>query len=42
MIEITPNGVIDRMMGFDDYLKDEQVKSLRDEMYQGMGKKVRF
>lgn len=42
MIEITPNGVIDRMMPFDDYLKDEQVKSLRDEMYRDTGKKVRF
>ena len=42
MIEITPKGVIDRMMAFDDYLADEQVKSLREEMYGDMGKKVRF
>ncbi len=42
MIEITPNGVIDRMMNFDDYLVDEQVRQLRDEMYAGTGKKVKF
>ena len=42
MIEITPKGVIDRMMAFDDYLADEQVKSLREEMYGDKGKKVRF
>ena len=42
MVEITPNGVIDRMMAFDDYLKDDQVCSLREEMYRNSGKKVRF
>jgi ATPase subunit of ABC transporter with duplicated ATPase domains len=37
IIEITPGalpgGVIDRMMPFDDYLADEQVKALRAEAY---------
>ncbi len=42
IIEITPNGVIDRMTAFDDYLADEQVKSLRADYYKGTGKKVRF
>lgn len=42
IIEITPNGIIDRMMSFDDYLKDEQVKSLRKEFYAGTDKKIRF
>ncbi|MGL4982328.1 MAG: ABC-F family ATP-binding cassette domain-containing protein, partial [Treponemataceae bacterium] len=42
IIEITPNGVIDRMMDFDDYLKDEQVKSVRNDMYKGISKNVRF
>ena len=42
IIEITPNGIIDRMMNFDEYLKDEQVKSLRKEYYAGTGKKIRF
>jgi ATPase subunit of ABC transporter with duplicated ATPase domains len=35
IIEITPAGVIDRYMPFDDYLADESVKTLRDEMYHG-------
>ncbi len=42
IIEITPNGVIDRMMNFDDYLKDDQVKELRKEYYKDYGKKIRF
>ena len=42
IIEITPNGVIDRMMPFDDYLVDEQVKSLRMEMYGEKSKKIKF
>ena len=33
VIELTPNGVIDRLMEFDEYLVDERVKSLREEMY---------
>jgi ATPase subunit of ABC transporter with duplicated ATPase domains len=37
IIEITPGalpgGIIDRMMPFDDYLADEQVKALRSEAY---------
>ncbi len=42
IIEITPTGIIDRMMNFDDYLKDEQVKELRKEYYKGINKKIRF
>lgn len=34
IIEITPKGVIDRMMSFDDYLEDEAVIGLREEMYK--------
>ncbi len=33
VIEITPNGAIDRLMTFDEYLADERVKQLRSEMY---------
>lgn len=33
ILEITPGGLIDREMDFDDYLKDERVKALRAEMY---------
>ena len=42
IIEITPNGVIDRMMDFDDYLKDEQIKTMRQNFYKDTGKKVKF
>ena len=34
IIEITPNGIIDRLMSFDEYLEDERVKGLKEEMYQ--------
>ncbi|WP_212006297.1 ABC-F family ATP-binding cassette domain-containing protein [Chitinophaga sp. HK235] len=33
IIELTPKGIIDRMMTFDEYLADERVKALREEMY---------
>lgn len=42
IIEITPGGIIDRMMNFEDYLKDEQVKELRAEYYKDCGKKIKF
>lgn len=42
IIEFTPNGVIDRMMNFDDYLADKQVKELRAKYYEGTGIKVKF
>ncbi|MCH5290444.1 MAG: ATP-binding cassette domain-containing protein [Treponema sp.] len=42
IVEITPRGIIDRMMPFDDYLKDAQVKVLRKEYYAGTGKKIRI
>lgn len=35
IIEFCPGGVIDRMMRFDEYLKDEQVRAVRDEFYHG-------
>ena len=34
VLEITPNGVIDRYMTFDDYLDDEKVQELRKKMYK--------
>ena len=34
VIEITPNGIIDRLMEFDEYLADERVKALKEEMYK--------
>jgi ATPase subunit of ABC transporter with duplicated ATPase domains len=34
VIELTPNGIIDRLMEFDEYLVDERVKSMKEEMYR--------
>lgn len=42
IIEITPKGVIDRMMDFDDYLKDKQIIEMRENFYEGSGKKIRY
>ena len=33
IIEITPNGVIDRYMSFDEYLENDSIKELRQKMY---------
>ncbi|GDX53209.1 ABC-F family ATPase [Bacteroidota bacterium] len=33
IIEITPKGIIDRLMDFDEYINDKRVKELRAEMY---------
>ena len=35
IVEITPVGVIDRVMGFDDYLEDGEVAGLRAELFHG-------
>lgn len=40
IVEITPNGVIDRMMAFDDYITDEHVKETRTELYKGVVNKI--
>lgn len=34
IIELTPNGIIDRLMTFDEYLNDERVKAMRAELYR--------
>ena len=34
IIELTPKGIIDRLMTFDEYLSDERVKSLKEDMYR--------
>jgi ATPase subunit of ABC transporter with duplicated ATPase domains len=34
ILELTPNGSIDRYMTFDDYLDDPKVKELRQKMYK--------
>jgi len=33
VIEITPNGIIDKMMPYDDYLKDEKIIQMKTELY---------
>jgi len=33
VIELTPGGIIDRLMSFDEYLEDARVKQLREELY---------
>ncbi|MCD6598064.1 MAG: ATP-binding cassette domain-containing protein [Bacteroidales bacterium] len=33
VIELTPGGIIDKLMDYDDYIKDEKIKLLRDKMY---------
>jgi ATPase subunit of ABC transporter with duplicated ATPase domains len=35
IIEMTPNGIIDRMMNFDDYMADPDGQKLRDKLYRG-------
>ncbi len=34
IIEITPSGIIDRYLSFDEYLADPKVKELREKMYK--------
>ena len=33
IIELTPKGVIDKRMSYQEYLEDEQIKALRQKMY---------
>jgi ATPase subunit of ABC transporter with duplicated ATPase domains len=33
IIELTPKGIIDRLMTFDEYMEDARVRELRSEMY---------
>ena len=33
IIEITPKGMIDRLMTYDEYLADERIKVLKEELY---------
>jgi ATPase subunit of ABC transporter with duplicated ATPase domains len=42
IVEITPNGIIDRMMGFDNYIHDSSISELREKMYEGTGRKIKF
>lgn len=33
VIELTPNGIIDKIMEYDDYISDDRVKAARERMY---------
>ena len=33
IIELTPKGIIDRQMTYDEYLEDKKIKELREQMY---------
>ena len=33
IIELTPNGIIDKMMSYDDYISDAKLKEQRESMY---------
>jgi ATPase subunit of ABC transporter with duplicated ATPase domains len=34
IIELTPKGIIDRLTTFDEYLADDRVKQLKEDMYR--------
>jgi ATPase subunit of ABC transporter with duplicated ATPase domains len=34
IIKLTPTGIIDRLMSFDEYLDHERIKQQRIEMYE--------
>lgn len=35
IIEITPNGIFDKMMDFDEFLEDQEIQDTIDRMYEG-------
>jgi len=34
IIELTPNGIIDKLMDYDDYITNDKIQALREEMYK--------
>ena len=34
IIELTPNGIIDKLMDYDDYIVNEKIQALREKMYK--------
>jgi ATPase subunit of ABC transporter with duplicated ATPase domains len=34
IIELTPNGIIDKRMDYDDYITDDSIKELKEKMYK--------
>jgi ATPase subunit of ABC transporter with duplicated ATPase domains len=41
IIELTPNGIIDKRMTYDEYISDENIKILREKMYPKQISKVK-
>lgn len=37
IIELTPHGTIDKMMSYEDYIHDEHIHALREQLYNGRG-----
>lgn len=35
IIEISPNGMLDKLMSYDEYLSDEKIKQQRKDLYEG-------
>ena len=42
IVEITPNGIIDKMMSFDEYIESEDVKKTRSSLYGEDLKKIQI
>ena len=40
IIEITPNGIIDRLISFEEYIQSDDIKSLREKLYEGIKKEA--
>ena len=38
IVEITPNGTLDKMLTYDEYINDSEVKVQRDALYNSKGK----
>ncbi len=36
IVEISPTGMIDKLMSFDDYIRSEEIKKQRQELYEGV------
>ena len=34
VIELTPNGIIDKMMDYDEYIVNDKINALRENMYK--------
>ena len=34
IIELTPNGIIDKQMDYDDYVTSDEVKAVRERLYK--------